>query len=187
MTKTLTIGIVIGTHRAGSLSAVVARHIAALYTQAGVAVDIIDPAALPAESFLASAYETRRDPNTPLAKRFSSVDALHVIVPEYDGSFPAPLKQLVDIVPYKTSFHNKPIAFIGVAGGNWGGVRAVEHIQGVFAYLGAHLYGGRVFIPTVDDVFAEGGDTIKDADLLKRLQEQTSGFADFARRLQHTA
>ena len=75
----------------------------------------------------------------------------------------------------------KPVAFVGEANGAYGALRAVEQLQGVFAYRNAHQYPKRVFIPAIKSRF--DGDRFVDAELLGRLREQCEGFASFVARV----
>lgn len=177
------IALIIGTHRAGSLSANIGRQIAGMYDELGVAVDLIDPAELPNELYHPESYETRYDPNTPLARRLIDADGLVAIVPEYNGSYPAPLKHMLDIVPYKNAFEGKPVTMVGVAAGDWGAIRAVDQLSTVFAYRCAHLYGKRVFIRNVDEALKNENGYLSDPQLVARLRAQAAGFAQFVRSL----
>jgi NAD(P)H-dependent FMN reductase len=66
--------------------------------------------------------------------RVDAADAFVVVVPEYNHSFPAPLKTALD------SFHRewqaKPVGFVSY-GGMSGGLRAVEQLRLIFAELHA--------------------------------------------------
>jgi NAD(P)H-dependent FMN reductase len=61
-----------------------------------------------------------------------SADAVIVLTPEYNHSFPAPLKAMIDAVG--EPWHRKPVAFVSY-GGISGGLRAVEQLRLVFAEL----------------------------------------------------
>jgi NAD(P)H-dependent FMN reductase len=65
-------------------------------------------------------------------------DAFLVITPEYNHSFPAPLKEIIDGAT--SAWEAKPVAFVSY-GGRSGGLRAVEHLRSVFASL--HTVGVR--------------------------------------------
>jgi len=71
---------------------------------------------------------------------------------------------------------------VGLAAGEWGALRAVEQLEMVFQYRHAHLFGRRVFIKGIGGVVNEVGE-IADAGILRRLDEQMTGFVDFCRRL----
>ena len=56
------------------------------------------------------------------------------MTPEYNHSYPAPLKQAIDLS--RGEFARKPVAFVSY-GGLSGGLRAVEHLRPVFAEVRA--------------------------------------------------
>ena len=48
-------------------------------------------------------------------------------------------------------------AFVGVAAGEWGGLRPVEQLEMVFQYRSAHLFGRRVFLKGIAGLLDAGG------------------------------
>lgn len=66
--------------------------------------------------------------------RMERADAFVVVTPEYNHSYPASVKHAVDIL--KAPWYRKAVAFVSY-GGVSGGLRAVEHLRGVFAELHA--------------------------------------------------
>ena len=66
--------------------------------------------------------------------RLAAADAYVVVTPEYNHSYPAPLKTLIDW--HLDEWQAKPVAFVSY-GGMSGGLRAVEHLRGVFAEVHA--------------------------------------------------
>jgi len=67
-------------------------------------------------------------------ERLAAADAFVVVTPEYNHSFPAPLKQAIDLA--RREWFAKPVGFVAY-GGMAGGMRAVEQLRGVFAELHA--------------------------------------------------
>lgn len=69
-----------------------------------------------------------------LGARLAEADAFIVVTPEYNHSFPAQLKIIIDwnLTPWQA----KPVAFVSY-GGRGGGIRAVEQLRQVFAELHA--------------------------------------------------
>jgi chromate reductase, NAD(P)H dehydrogenase (quinone) len=177
------IAVIAGTHRRGSVSGKIARQICAMYCEIGIDVDLIDLTELPESIFGAASYETRYDENTPLAQRFIKAAGIHVVCAEYNGSMPAPLKHALDIVPYRDCFNDKPIAMTGIAAGDFGAVRALDHLGAVFSYRCANLYGKRVFVKNVDETPVDKNGHLVEPDIVERLRAQVSGFAGFVRRL----
>ncbi|WP_370412881.1 NADPH-dependent FMN reductase [Streptomyces fradiae] len=69
-----------------------------------------------------------------VSPRLAAADAFVVVTPEYNHSFPAVLKNLIDW--HRTEWYAKPVGFVSY-GGLGGGLRAVEQLRLVFAELHA--------------------------------------------------
>jgi NAD(P)H-dependent FMN reductase len=102
------------------MNPVVARwFLGLLGAHGGFQVDLIDPAEVSPEE---------------LTGRLTRAEGFVIVTPEYNHSFPAPLKELIDahVLPWMA----KPVAFVSY-GGISGGLRAIEHLRGVLAELHA--------------------------------------------------
>ena len=154
-----------------------------MYSDLGMDIDLIDLADLPGSIFESSSYETRYDESTLLAQMFIKASAIHVVCPEYNGGVPGSVKHALDVVPYKQCFDGKPVAMVGVAAGDWGGVRALDQLGAIFAYRCANLYGRRVFVKNVDELPFDANGHLADPNIVDRLRAQVAGFAHFVRRL----
>ncbi|MGH3240582.1 MAG: NADPH-dependent FMN reductase [Spirillospora sp.] len=95
-------------------------------------VDIALPAALPAGPEQFEAGDGRTSAMAGLAQRLDDADAFVVVTPEYNHSFPASIKHLVDW--HQHEWYAKPVGFVSY-GGRGGGLRAVEHLRQVFVEL----------------------------------------------------
>ena len=73
-------------------------------------------------------------PSAALTERVGAADAFVVVTPEYNHSFPGPLKTAIDSI--REQWAAKPVAFVSY-GGVSGGLRAVEALRPVFAELHA--------------------------------------------------
>lgn len=69
-----------------------------------------------------------------VSPRLAAADAFVVVTPEYNHSFPAALKNLIDW--HHAQWQAKPVGFVSY-GGLGGGLRAVEQLRLVFAELHA--------------------------------------------------
>jgi len=69
-----------------------------------------------------------------LGARLDGADAFIIVTPEYNHSFPAQLKIVIDW--HHTQWQAKPVAFVSY-GGRSGGIRATEQLRQVFAELHA--------------------------------------------------
>ncbi|MEU4213996.1 NAD(P)H-dependent oxidoreductase [Actinoplanes sp. NPDC026623] len=67
-----------------------------------------------------------------VTKKLGLADAFVVVTPEYNHSYPAPLKAVLDA--HGEEWLAKPVGFVSY-GGLSGGLRAVEHLRPVFAEL----------------------------------------------------
>ena len=142
---------------------------------------MLDLAELPASAFEPGVFSDKpAELESAFTDKVLASDGLVVIVPEYNGSYPGVLKHFVDLLPFPESFDCRPVAFVGLAGGYYGALRAVEQLQMVFAYRNAYLFNRRVFIPSAYKVFNEDG-SLADEELKDRLQLQAEKFQAFTR------
>jgi chromate reductase, NAD(P)H dehydrogenase (quinone) len=173
------ISIIVGTNRAGAVSHRLAELLLSLYTARGIDAHLLDLGDLPTEVLSPGAYKEK--PAAFVANFIEPVlaaDGLHVVVPEYNGSFPGVLKLFIDLLPFPEAFERRPTAYTGVAAGQFGALRAVEQLQLIFGYRNAFNYPERVFLPESYKLFAADGSFV-DEELTKRLERQVVGFKAF--------
>jgi chromate reductase, NAD(P)H dehydrogenase (quinone) len=169
--------IISGTNRPRANSHRIARILLGHYQAAGAAAEVLSLCDLPADIFHPDAYARKPADFLPIQERVLAAPGLHVITPEYNGSFPGVLKYFIDMLKFPESFDCKPVAFVGAAAGAWGAMRAVEQLQMIFAYRNAHVFPARVFIPKIREKLSEEGHLAEDIDT--RLAQQARGFAKF--------
>jgi len=170
--------LICGTNRPNSTTQRVTRRVEQHYRDAKIRCEFLGLDSLPLEIYSPDAYAVKPPAFEPLQQKVFDAAGLHIVLPEYNGSFPGALKYFIDMLKSPESFEHKPVAFVGLAAGSWGGLRAVEQLQMVFGYRNAHTFPDRVFIPGVSQKFLKDG-TIADASIDQRLQHQTSGFAHY--------
>jgi NAD(P)H-dependent FMN reductase len=126
----LRVAILIGSTRQGRFAPVVANWFAG-YIQARreFLADMIDLAEVALPDVLTRNPEPAVE---TLRSRLAVADAFVIITPEYNHSFPAPLKTAIDW--FSKEWSARPVAFVAY-GGNAGGLRAVEQLRQVFAEL----------------------------------------------------
>nr|BAJ07862.1 putative reductase [Streptomyces sp. 2238-SVT4] len=116
-----------------------------------------------------------------LGARLESADAFVVITPEYNHSFTAPLKNLIDW--HRTQWQAKPVGFVSY-GGLSGGLRAVEQLRQVFAELHAATIRDTVSFHQVWERIGEDGRlsssdaTIPAKVILEKLQWWAAALRD---------
>jgi chromate reductase len=174
--------IIAGTNRPQANALKIAAIVQGHYRSAGVAADVYSLADMPAEIFDPASYATKPAGFVAVQQRVLAARGLHLITPEYNGSFPGVLKYFIDMLKFPESFEGKPVAFVGEAAGMWGALRPVEQLAQIFSYRNAHLYPVRVFIPGVGQALDTQG-RLTSADLNGRLAQQAAGFDAFIRRL----
>lgn len=134
--ETLRLAVIIGSSREGRTGPAVARW---FVEEAGSCamfdLDVLDLAEVDLPTTLT---QTPGSESAGLlasvAERLDAADAFVVITPEYNHSFTAPLKNLIDW--HRTEWYAKPAGFVSY-GGLSGGLRAVEQLRQVFAELHA--------------------------------------------------
>ncbi|MER5882364.1 NAD(P)H-dependent oxidoreductase [Streptomyces sp. NPDC001941] len=155
--KPLTLTLVVGSNRDGRFGPVIADwFLARAALHDGFRIQVVDlgedelPAALshsPSPEALAQLARV-----TP---KLAASDAFVVLTPEYNHSFPAPLKNLIDW--HFTEWQAKPVGFVSY-GGISGGLRAVEHLRQVFAELHAVTVRDTVSFHNAHGQFGEDGE-----------------------------
>ena len=134
-----TIGIVVGSLRKGAFSQSVANYVA---TQApeGFEFKFIEIGQLPL-------YNQDFDAESPgvysaFREEIKSLDAVLFVTPEHNRSFPAALKNALDVGsrPYGSNVWNdKPAAVISVSPGAISGFGAYHHLKQVLGFLNVYV------------------------------------------------
>lgn len=175
------IQIISGTNRQGSRTLQVAKHVLALYKNHTQDVELLDLSLLPYDQLAAHPYGSPLPPVLHEAvEKINNCSGLVIICPEYNGSMPGALKFFIDHWSYPKSFEGRPVCFVGL-GFRWGGLRPVEHLQGIFSYRNAYMFPERVFITNIGDTLKDG--KIVDANVQSLLEKQTQNFLKFIKAL----
>ena len=152
----MNIVIISSTNREGSMSLKVSKKMEAIYQELGANVQVIDLRLLPTSIFQPDVYKNKPAELQPFIDAILQADGLLFVVPEYNGSFPGILKYYIDMWKYPDCFENVCVAYIGIASGQWGGLRAIEHLQGVMGYRNAYQLPHRVFINSIYSRWKDG-------------------------------
>ena len=172
------ITVISGTNRPGSNTRKIAVLIEEMIRETGHETALLDLGTIPDDVFASSSYASKPDSFATFQDQILETDGVLTVVPEYNGSFPGVLKYFIDMLRFPESLYELPAAFIGISSGQWGGVRAVEHLEMVFQYRHAHLFGRRCFIPGVGRILDESG-RLTDSDVETRLRKTAADFARF--------
>ncbi|MGW4159115.1 NADPH-dependent FMN reductase [Streptomyces sp. NPDC004788] len=135
----LRVAVLVGSVREGRQGRAVADwFLGVAQRHGGMEFDVIDlaevdlPLAMPGWGGTPGAQATAA--LAQVTPKLAAADAFVVVTPEYNHSFPAALKNLIDW--HNPQWQAKPVGFVSY-GGLSGGVRAVEQLRTVFAELHA--------------------------------------------------
>ncbi|MER8234635.1 NAD(P)H-dependent oxidoreductase [Streptomyces sp. NPDC094049] len=152
----LALALVVASDREGRFAPVVAdwflSHLAEREDFSVTVVDLVDldlPTALSYEPSPAVLAELAK-----VSPVLAAADAFVVVTPEYNHSFPASLKNLID--RHYTEWQAKPVAFVSY-GGISGGLRAVEQLRQVYAEMHSVTIRDTVSFPHAHSQFDEDG------------------------------
>ncbi len=106
------------------------------------------------------------------AQRIKTSDGLIIVTPEYNGSFPASLKNVTDLL--YDEWKRKPVAISTVSDGPFGGGQALISLQFTLWKMKAWTVPALFPVPNVDKTFDEEG-TPLDTD---KINSRTKTFLD---------
>ncbi len=89
------------------------------------------------------------------SQKIGSADGVIIITPEYNGGYPASLKNAVDLLVRE--WYWKPVAFVPVSDGSFGGSQVIMSLQFSFWKLGAATVPFLLRLPDIDKTFDAAG------------------------------
>lgn len=156
--RSLYIPVILGTTRKGRMSVHAARFIVGqIEKRSGVVTDLIDISKVPMP--LDDAGEGIKDP--AFAQKMMMADALVIVTPEYNHSFPGLLKHVLDSC-LKEYIH-KAAGIVGVSAGPFGGIRAIQDLLPVMRELGLVNIFWDLNFGNIGNVFDESGKLLDEA------------------------
>ena len=100
----------------------------------------------------------QKDPS-PAALEFAgkikNADGIIIVTPEYNGGYPASLKNVIDLL--YDEWHNKPVAISTVSDGNFGGSQVITSLQFTLWKMRIRTVTAMFPVPRVMDAFDEKG------------------------------
>jgi NAD(P)H-dependent FMN reductase len=158
--RALSIPVILGTTRKGRMSAHAARFMVGQIEKRGdIKTELIDISKLPMP--VDDAGEAIKDPT--FSEKMVMADALVIVTPEYNHSFPGLLKHVLDSC-LKEYIH-KAAGLVGVSAGPFGGIRAIQDFLPVIRELGLVNIFWDVNFGNVSKVFDESGKLLDEAFL----------------------
>ncbi|MFO7368949.1 MAG: NAD(P)H-dependent oxidoreductase [Bacteroidales bacterium] len=89
------------------------------------------------------------------AEKFKSAQGIIIITPEYNGGYPASLKNAVDLLT--DEWKHKPVALVSVSAGPFGGTQVIGQLQFVLWKMGAYTIPARLQVANVAEQYDEKG------------------------------
>ncbi|MEU9519891.1 NAD(P)H-dependent oxidoreductase [Streptomyces sp. NPDC048224] len=149
-TAPLRVTLLVGSNRHGRFGTVVADWLLGhLHDRDDLVPEVVDVAA----TDLPTTFAPTPEASAALAEitpKLAGADAFVVLTPEYNHSFPAGLKNVIDW--HFGEWRAKPVGLVSY-GGMAGGVRAAEHLRQVFAELHAVTVRDTVSFPNAGASF----------------------------------
>ena len=146
------LAVIVGSNREGRLAPTIGKwFLSQLRERPEFEIDYIDLADINLPAILP---EEMDDDLKAYTARLGMADAFVMIVPEYNHSYPASLKQAIDL-GYE-EWRAKPVGLVSY-GGFAAGLRAVEHLRGVLPELHAVTLRDTVSFQNAWDQFDENG------------------------------
>ena len=156
--RQLSIPVILGTTRKGRLSAHAASFIIGqIEKRRCILTELIDISELPMP--IDDAGEQIKD--TAFSAKMAAADALVLVTPEYNHSFPGLLKHVLDSC-LKEYIH-KAAGIVGVSAGPFGGIRAIQDFLPVIRELGLVNIFWDVNFGNVASVFDASGKLLDEA------------------------
>lgn len=85
------------------------------------------------------------------AGKIRNADGVIIVTPEYNGSYPASLKNVIDLL--NEEWHRKPVAIATVSEGSFGGSRVIIPLQFTLWKMGALTVPSIFQVPKVGEAF----------------------------------
>ena len=106
-------------------------------------------------------------------EELSNSDAIIMVVPEWNGSFPFSFKELIDSSGYPSRFKGKPIMLIGTSESTFGNLIGITHLQHVLEWIGADVWNKRISVPNLSKKFGNNNIIVDN-----RLNEAVNKFVN---------
>jgi len=113
-----------------------------------------------------------------LKQAVANATGVILATPEYHGSYSSVIKLIIDNLGFPSKLAGKPIALLGVAAGQIGAIKALEHLRSVCSHIGAIVLPGPTSIAGVNKLFDEQGRCLDEA-VEKRVRRTATSLIDY--------
>ena len=98
--------------------------------------------------------------------------------PEYHGSFSSVIKLAIENLGFPSVLAGKPVALLGVAAGQIGAIKSLEHLRSVCSHVGAIVLPSLVSVANVQQLFDKEGHCL-DSSAEKRIRSVAPSLVDY--------
>lgn len=106
---------------------------------------------------------------TQFSHDIKEADALFIVTPEYNGSFPASLKNVIDLL--FEEWQNKPISLALVSSGIFAGMQVTKDLVFAMYRIGAYVTKSRLHVGQVEENFSEEGEALGNQEIYEKSME----------------
>jgi NAD(P)H-dependent FMN reductase len=89
------------------------------------------------------------------SRKIKSADGVLIITPEYNGGYPASIKNIIDLL--YSEWQRKPVAISTVSDGSFGGTQAIISLQYILWKIHAWTVSAVFPVPDISEAFDEEG------------------------------
>lgn len=89
------------------------------------------------------------------AEKIKNADGVILVTPEYNGGYPASVKNVIDLL--YDEWHRKPIAISTVSAGDFAGTQVITSLQFSLWKIRAHVVTAMFPVPKIQDNYDENG------------------------------
>lgn len=122
-----------------------------------------------------------------LARLFAAHDGFFISTPEYNGSIPPLLKNVLDWVSRVKRDGERPIkpyaekvaALASSSTGTFAGIRAISHLRAILAHMGIQVVSQQCSVPNAQEAF-DDMDRFKDERVHGNMQKATRALVEHA-------
>lgn len=140
-----------------------------------IALDVFDPAQidlpLPGTGQPSAGVEA-------MNQAVAAATGVILATPEYHGSYSSVMKLVIDNLGFPSTLSGKPVSLLGVAAGQIGAIKALEHLRSVCSHVGAIVLPGPVSVAGVTKLFDDQGRCL-DAAVEKRVRKAATNLIDY--------
>ena len=101
--------------------------------------------------------------------------------PEYHGSFSSAIKLFIENLGFPSTLSGKPVALLGVAAGQIGAIKSLEHLRSVCSHVGAIVLPGPISVAGVQQLFDDRGNCL-DEGTEKHIRGVARNLLDYIHR-----